>query len=41
MYKLDNQVFTTSLYEIDRVIEEKEAPEDEETEELIRSKLLS
>ena len=24
MYKKDNKVFTTSLYEIDRVIEEKE-----------------
>ena len=41
MYKPDNQVFTTSLYEIDYVIEDKEAFEDEETKELIRLKLLS
>ena len=31
MYRKDNEIFTTSLYEIDRMIDEKETPEEDKT----------
>src|SRR5271155_2773250 len=39
MYKKENEVFVTSLYEIDRLIEEALQDEDEETREEIERRL--
>jgi len=39
MYKQDTEVFTTSLYEIDRLIEDALQDEDEETREEIERRL--
>lgn len=39
MYKKENEVFVTSLYEIDRLIEEALQDEDEETREEIEKRL--
>ena len=39
MYKRENEIFVTSLYEIDRLIEEALQDEDEETREEIERRL--
>ena len=40
MYRKDNEVFTTSLYEIDRIINEREEKLAEETDEELVERLL-
>ena len=41
MYQRDNEVFTTSLYKIDQIINEKEeGPAEETDEELVKCLLL-
>ena len=40
MYRKDNEVFTTSLYEIDRIIDEREEKPTEETDEDLVERLL-
>ena len=40
MYRRDNEVFTTSLYEIDRIIDEREEKPAEETDEELVKRLL-